>query len=291
MPAYSEKTIHSLWFQGESAAPKLVRRNFETLRKLEPDWDVVIHDAQSVKHELSSSGIDFPDDISLQALSDIFRIALLHSYGGLWVDASVLATKSISSWLPAELEGTDFFAYAFPDQIERPLASWCLYAKPESYIVKAWFHATRNFWTKDLKKISVENNKFDDPYEIFNFMKLGAEEPATEYPYFWFHHLFGYLLTRDDTFATEWRDKKRPSADVPHQLQFAIRSWVGGRRAKLDRFFSRRSTIEANFRSATSEYLSDGPIHKLNWRQDFPVDALFDELTTIGGRFEQAKSG
>jgi hypothetical protein len=133
--------------------------------------------------------------LTAASLSDVLRILLLHEFGGLWVDATLLCNRPLDDWLP-EVMGEGFFAFAAP-AASRPLASWFLSADAGHYLVSAWCRQTIAYWS--------DRTAADD--------------------YFWFHHLFRDMVRSDPQVANAWARVPKVSADGPHQLQFGDRMY------------------------------------------------------------------
>lgn len=85
---------------------------------------------------------------------------------------------------------------------------------------------------------------------------VSPEGAANDYPYFWLHYLFQYLLDTDPQIADLWRGCVKISADPPHRLQ----------RLFLDNAQPERADLE---RAASS-----APVQKLNWRASYPLGLL-----------------
>ena len=91
-PTPMKKTIWSCWFQGREAAPHLVKRCFSSWERENPGWHFRCLDAVSIERYVNLKGIVDLQSQSLTAasFSDFVRILLLHEFGGIWVDATVL---------------------------------------------------------------------------------------------------------------------------------------------------------------------------------------------------------
>lgn len=108
---FCDRTMHTLWTQDKVSAPALVQNNFSRLRRLNPDYEVIVHERDSVQQVLGDTQIVLPDDITSQALSDIFRITLLSQHGGIWTDATVFPVRRLADWLEPIVEKTDFWHF------------------------------------------------------------------------------------------------------------------------------------------------------------------------------------
>ena len=140
--------------------------------------------------------LDLPEFIDLDqqaitaaSLSDVLRILLLHEYGGVWVDATLLCNQPLDTWLPSAC-GTGFFAFAAPAP-GRLLASWFLACAPNNRLVAKWAAKALRYWNC--------RTRSDD--------------------YFWFHHQFDELCAIDPEARAAWECVPRITADGPHALQ------------------------------------------------------------------------
>lgn len=94
-----ERIIWTLWWQGEDAAPDLVKACIASMRAHANGAEVMVLDRRTCgryvtlpRHILdkADSGV-----ISLTHLSDIIRVHLLRDHGGLWMDSTVFVTADI----------------------------------------------------------------------------------------------------------------------------------------------------------------------------------------------------
>lgn len=101
--------IWSVWWQGTENVPDLVKMCFASINMHRGEHSFII-----ITKDNYRKYIDLPEHIirkvqagiiTLTHLSDIIRFCLLAKYGGLWVDATILATENIS----AEIFGYDYY--------------------------------------------------------------------------------------------------------------------------------------------------------------------------------------
>ena len=140
--------------------------------------------------------------MSNQALSDIVRAKLLLQ-GGVWADATVFPTEPLDAWLPDRLKDAGFFAFERPG-VDRALSSWFLAVSPEHGMMRKWWAEVVRFWSKP------RSVRMDIPENPVWEVSPDGGAAKDEYPYYWFHYLFGYLLETDADFAAQWdRCRKR----------------------------------------------------------------------------------
>lgn len=140
------RIIWTCWWQGEEQAPALVRACFDSWAFHNPGWRINIVDRTNV----SDIGKSFPlfaqpERIPIQAFSDVLRIAVLKTHGGVWVDASLLCRTSLDNRLHVALRRSGFFAFRAPGP-DRPLSSWFLAAASGNQIIDHWHHDVFEYW-------------------------------------------------------------------------------------------------------------------------------------------------
>ncbi len=95
----AEGTIWLLWWQGEESAPAIVKTCLASVRRAAGSHPVVVLTERNFRDYVSVP--DWVTDrlragtISVTHVSDIIRISLLASKGGLWLDATTLCTGSL----------------------------------------------------------------------------------------------------------------------------------------------------------------------------------------------------
>ena len=105
----SGKIIWQYWAQGFADVPARVRECLESVDKYAASYTVVrLSDADLDNY------LDIPDfiranrsNMGIAHFSDLLRLMLLKTYGGIWMDATILLTGPI----PEEYAGQDFFLF------------------------------------------------------------------------------------------------------------------------------------------------------------------------------------
>lgn len=243
--------IHSLWLQGEADWPDLVRLCFGRWAQLNPAYQLRVLDRAGAERLLADESLPIAS-LSAQSLSDVVRTKLLLTQGGIWVDATVLPTHRLDEWLPALIDSTGFFAFARPGP-DRPLSSWFLASSPGHLLFERWWEQVKRFWSVPRDQASTPG----DPPPLDPVATVAPETAETDsHPYFWFHYLFDYLIDRDPDVARVWSQCAQVSAEAPHRLQGLF---AGAERPEL------RDVLAVALES---------PVHKLNWRADYPLELL-----------------
>jgi len=183
------KTIWIYWHQGYENAPEVVQKCIISWRSLNPTYEVRVIDEKDILGLIDPSLPIICKTIkkSIASYSDAIRINLLHQYGGIWVDSTLLCLQPLSTWL--EKKEYDLFAFAHPGP-NRMVSSWFLAAENSSYIAQEWKKASDLYWSKWKWKR----------------------------PYYWFHYLFGDIYRSDDKFKMIWDRVEKVSSNGPHHL-------------------------------------------------------------------------
>lgn len=105
----STHIIWQYWAQGYEQIPEVVRICLNSVERYKGDYEVIrLTDANLKEY------VDFPDSFfrkrekfGMAFFSDLLRMVLLSSYGGVWLDATVLLTGT----LPDKLSKEHFFMF------------------------------------------------------------------------------------------------------------------------------------------------------------------------------------
>lgn len=173
-----QKRIWICWLQGIENAPLVVRKCYESVCKYLTEYEIVV---------LTSDNIDkyvvFPEHvldkwkagiITNTHFSDLLRLAVLNTYGGTWLDATVLCTGNN---IPTYMLESDLFFY----QVLKPgrdgstlnVSSWLLTASSNTKILNSVQYLLYEYWKS--------NNSMMDYFLIHMFMELACNYYKDEY--------------------------------------------------------------------------------------------------------------
>lgn len=166
---FDRRVIWQYWGQGYENVPEVVRICLESVEKYKGDCLLV-----RLTDETISEYIDLPDFVirkrgifSRAFFSDLLRCVLLSTYGGVWLDATVLLTGA----LPEKYFGMDFFMFqrdkneANPSYWENAFAyyygwyegfkvnvlSSVFFGQRDAVVVKELSYLLLAFWEKEYK--------------------------------------------------------------------------------------------------------------------------------------------
>ncbi len=256
-----ERLVWITWFQGETAAPPLVKTCIESWRRHNPTWDVRVLDQNTLKDVRAFENIPpAARRLPHAALSDVVRVNLLATQGGVWTDASCLCRAALDSWLPDVTRPAGFFGFDRPSP-DRLIASWFLASEADHVLVRRWCGLVNDFWndnpTARVQSLEETAAALDaaNPAEPAPLLDVGRWVRVGEVPYFWFHYLFAHLMETDEEARLAWSRVPKLSADPPHLFC----------NHGFDRPVDDALIAEWNTRPA--------PLYKLTWRTDAPPES------------------
>ena len=142
-----QRTIWTIWWQGEENAPPLVKACIASMRRKANGAQVVV-----VTRDNYRDYVDIPDYIfdkkdkdyiCFAVLSDIIRFHLLEKYGGLWLDSTIFVSKPIPP---------GYFQYTFYSQHTKPeeMTCWVQNNAYHIFVIGSQAHAKLVSFTKDM---------------------------------------------------------------------------------------------------------------------------------------------
>jgi len=137
-----KKLVWKYWHSQDDEWPDIVRVCDRSHQTFFSENLITLSDSKLSQY------ISLPDWITLKRpcfsrtfFSDLLRLILLRSYGGTWIDSTILVTKN-----PVTLiKGEKFFAYSRPSD-PYLLSSWFLSASLESHIIKRMLESMLAYW-------------------------------------------------------------------------------------------------------------------------------------------------
>ena len=201
LPQIGSDKIWIFWLQGIENAPDIVKRCVKSISHHFPEKDIVILDHKNYKQF-----VFFPDyiwkkhkegKIPMAQFSDLLRLELLITYGGLWVDATVFCS---GRKLFEDIQSTPLFLFCAgkrkEDSSTVAISNWLIYARSNNRLLLATRMLLYEYWKQEnyLKHYflfhvffaMVANKYIEDWLEV----PIHAKEPS--------HRLQSILLKRYD---------------------------------------------------------------------------------------------
>ncbi len=239
--------------------PFLVRCCVASWRRENPGWHLRVLDRSDWAAFPELAWVVAKPAISLQHRSDLLRLHLLTTVGGVWADATVFCNRSLDDWLPDYFED-NFFAFSSTKK-DREISNWFLAGTGASRLLTGWYDAMFRFWQSMefpaqgywrqqlVRKLMSLRKRHWVTNEIWfgNFLLRRIKA----YPYPINMYLFDKLLHESDTAQRCWEQHVKLSDRDCEYLQNPLG-------------INRPVTAESRV------FLETGvaPLYKLNWRQD-----------------------
>lgn len=183
------------WFQGIENAPDIVKACYQSIKRGNLDFEIVVITAKNYGDYVSVPSLIIEKwkkgIISYAHFSDILRLELLVKHGGWWIDSSVYCTAQTP---PQYIVDNDFFVYkvvelARLDSLTLKASSWMIYSTSSNPILMLTLKLIHEYWSSA--------NHLED--------------------YFLFHILFSLAVER---YPKLWNDVPVFNNVSPHILQF-----------------------------------------------------------------------
>lgn len=156
------------WFQGFDAAPDICKSCCNSLKKHFPDYKIEV-----ITLENYNSFVSLPDYIikkfekniiSYTHFSDLLRLELLTTYGGIWIDSTVFCSNT-----PSYIFNNPLFVYKSKESNDPSISgqNWFIYAEKNEPILSLTKKLLYEYWSK--------NNKTIHYFIFYFFMTIATE--------------------------------------------------------------------------------------------------------------------
>ncbi|AJC86702.1 polysaccharide biosynthesis protein [Campylobacter sp. RM16704] len=216
----NDKIIWQLWYQGKDQTSLAIQKCFKSIQKhMGDEYTIIILDKDTIKDYL-----DFPPYVieklennffgekTITFFSDLLRVSLLATYGGIWCDANIF----LSDKIPQELCKKDFFA--FERSKTKPNKERLKKLAKSGYFSYGYFNWNEDFKVKVLSSflIAKTNNDFIKALQDILIFYWKNESSNINHYYFALHVIFELL--KEYGFAN---DTYKNMSDIEcHLLQF-----------------------------------------------------------------------
>ena len=158
---FDNKIPNHVWMlcdKGWDKAPPLQAMCLRSFKRHNPDYAIHALDLAEAEYLIRRPHY-YPDSIwqraSIQTKSDIIRLELLSSTGGVWADDNVYCNKPLSNWVNTvglEKSPAGLFAYektrdAVHEEMIPWISAWFMIATNNSRFVRTWRDSVRRAWS------------------------------------------------------------------------------------------------------------------------------------------------
>jgi len=180
--------IFTSWLQGYDVAPIIVKKCQKSLKQYTSAKTIV-----NITLNNMSKYIELPQNIlekkeagiiSNAHFSDIIRVCLLYTYGGIWIDSTVMLFDELPHYVTdSELF---FFQNSFLDAEDFGISSWFISAKyPKNNFMKSVRDTLFSYWENnntlpdyyllhDIISLLVETNQFENLWKKMPYVNNAA---------------------------------------------------------------------------------------------------------------------
>lgn len=266
--------IYTVWDDGRDAAPDAVKRCMDSWERLNPDAELMVFDNEQMNAALPEMGIE-PEALWIAARTNLFRTHMVADHGGVWVDATLLATIPLEYWLPEYLRPTGAFFFS-DDSWDRPISSCFIAAsEPGHPLLCKLRDEIVTYWDRERTRTPQlgraaslrrpgpwgEHLKWQSGWRKDRYFPVSPAGRDTRYaPYHWWHYLVGWLDRESPEFYDMRRDMPWIGAGVMHSVQ------------NMRKYLSAE-----DYARAVPFLLRTCPVQKLDWRVEWP-DAVFEPV-------------
>lgn len=255
--------LWSMWYQGRNEAPELCQRVFKLWERFNPDLELHVAERKEVLDRLAGTGVAL-DDLGLTKVANLFRLHVLATEGGIWVDATAMPTRPLSEWFFGKCDTTGFFARRDP-QPDCIVSNWMIYSEaghPLCMAWRDWMFEHYQIPRKHMKRLRHRNCR-----SIAELLELRAAQRAPDKlwfvdrergfanrfsPYFTMHYTFEEMIRTDPALAEEW--SRVPALPAGHT------TLIGGARGAIKNLGWKRVAPWID------HYLDLSPVHKLSYK-------------------------
>ena len=170
----SSNKVWICWFQGIENAPEIVRKCYVSLKKNLNKHKIILITSDNINRyaHFPSYIIDKWEAgiITNTHMTDLLRLELLTTYGGTWIDATVLCTED-EKYIPSYFFDSDLFFYQClkpgRDGQSTYMSTWFISAKSHNKVLEATKNLCYEYWKK--------NDELIDYYLLHDFMSIVLE--------------------------------------------------------------------------------------------------------------------
>lgn len=163
-----KKLVFLLWFQGENSAPPIVKANIRRLKEYFENYEIVFLSDENIVQWMDISNIpnyEIMKEKFPAHLSDVIRSYLLATYGGVWLDSTVVINSDSVTFLEKNMERRRHFILRYSDF---RIANWLIATKEQDKTMRLQYVALTE-WLKR-KKVFLEYFQFHTFFEIFSML-------------------------------------------------------------------------------------------------------------------------
>lgn len=182
----SSRIPNTVWtYWDDDCPPELIMGFIKTWIDHNPNYQIIVLTEKNYTRYIPALPENNPILDSPQHKSDFVRLSILSTYGGIWMDASIFCTMSLS-WIHTIQTKTDselvgYFMPNFTTMDEYPvIENWFISCTPNSELVKDWFKELNvaisqphiDNYIEKVRKDGISLQKIDGPEYLWMHVAL-----------------------------------------------------------------------------------------------------------------------
>ena len=166
------KHIYTYW--NDENIPPLIKKCIDTWKKYNPTYQIHVIHKNNLSQYINPSTI--PSRYTHQQQSDLIRLSVLETYGGIWMDASIYLNQSLD-WI---------HTYQYKDQSEYIGFRILYYQTINIPVVESWFMASikGSRFIKDWKNSFFKLKEYPSEKEYVDQLKKTTDIQGIDIPYY-----------------------------------------------------------------------------------------------------------
>ena len=132
------KFIWTLWDGDVKSVPYLVYHVHRSWERLNPGWNFTVLTFGNLHRYMKVEKLK--PKMTIQAKSDMIRLHVLSTHGGVWADSTMLCLQPLDSWIWPYLVERDFFMFG------QGICSWFIACKANSELMLRWAALADEYW-------------------------------------------------------------------------------------------------------------------------------------------------
>jgi len=180
---HPKKTI---WLETHGET-RIARNVHDSWRAFNPDWNVVCLNEDSL-----GAHVDFSSGSLLRrlreepghAFSDMLRLTILSTHGGVWADGTTLCMEPLDDWLYDKLLPCGFWMYHGTDRGEGP-AIFFIASTKHSYLLNTWRGTCEEYWTRRIASGQPSRHWLEETFSRLCLTDATFREQWSSVPYLW----------------------------------------------------------------------------------------------------------
>ena len=197
-----EKVLWVFWHSGKENAPLIAQGCFLAMQKYMSEYKIIFLDEKNLKEYISFPNFiyekiekNFFGEKTITFFSDLLRLALLHTYGGVWLDATIF----LSAKIPNDLLKKDFFVFKkkkkpSKDELEKVLHS--------RYFAYSYFNYNDDFKVKMFSAFIIAKSKNPFISAMLDILMAYWQKDEGKHHFYFLIHIV-YELLKEKGFKNE----------------------------------------------------------------------------------------